>query len=108
MIPFPISGITYKLLIFIGKFFNLRLVRRIVRDQDVDKCSIEPRIVERHCGGWLAVSNRADPLKIGVVALSAAQAEAEFWAAHDRILRWIAADALAAASSANATVAASP
>ena len=28
----------------------------------------EPRLIERHCGGWLAVSGRDDPVQIGVEA----------------------------------------
>jgi hypothetical protein len=27
-----------------------------------------PRLIQRHCGGWLARSNREDRLQIGVIA----------------------------------------
>lgn len=39
---------------------------------------LSPRIIQRKCGGWLAVSNAADPLKIGVAAASEMEAGREF------------------------------
>ena len=30
--------------------------------------SDEPRLIERLCGGWLAVSAKCEPIKIGVTA----------------------------------------
>jgi hypothetical protein len=40
--------------------------------------SLSPRITLRQCGGWLAVSNAADPVKIGVTAASELDAGLEF------------------------------
>lgn len=40
--------------------------------------SLSPRITLRQCGGWLAVSNAADPVKIGVTAASELDASLEF------------------------------
>jgi hypothetical protein len=40
--------------------------------------SLSPRITLRQCGGWLAVSNAADPVKIGVEAASEFDAGLEF------------------------------
>lgn len=43
-----------------------------------------PRIIPRECGGWLAISNAADPVKIGVTAASEAEAIYEFDKARER------------------------
>lgn len=40
--------------------------------------TLSPRITLRQCGGWLAVSNAADPVKIGVTAASELDAGLEF------------------------------
>jgi hypothetical protein len=45
---------------------------------------ITPRLIPRRCGGWLAVSNEADPVKIGVTAASEAEATREFTKARER------------------------
>jgi hypothetical protein len=45
---------------------------------------MSPRIIQRKCGGWLAVSNDADPVKIGVTAASEADADREFQKARNR------------------------
>lgn len=37
-----------------------------------------PRLIERRCGGWLAISGRGDPVQIGVTAASESEAAAEF------------------------------
>lgn len=37
-----------------------------------------PRMIERRCGGWLAVSPRSCSLKIGVTADSEEEARSEF------------------------------
>lgn len=50
----------------------------------MDNEHLIPRIVSRRCGGWLAVSNDADPVKIGVVAVSEADANREFQATRER------------------------
>ena len=46
--------------------------------------SLSPRIIPRKCGGWLAVSNDADPVKIGVTAASEVEANHEFNKARER------------------------
>jgi len=45
---------------------------------------MRPRIIPRKCGGWLAVSNDADPVKIGVTAASEVDADLEFRTARER------------------------
>jgi hypothetical protein len=45
---------------------------------------LSPRITPRKCGGWLAVSNDADPVKIGVTAASELDADLEFQKARER------------------------
>jgi hypothetical protein len=42
------------------------------------KAQLSPRIIERRCGGWLAVSNNADPVQIGVTAASEIDADFRF------------------------------
>jgi len=37
-----------------------------------------PRIVHRKCGGWLALSAKGDPLKIGVLAATHEEAGSRF------------------------------
>ena len=39
---------------------------------------LRPRIIPRKCGGWLAVSNDADPVQIGVTAASEVDADLQF------------------------------
>lgn len=39
---------------------------------------MEPQLIERECGGWLAVNLPSDPLKIGVTAPTRDEAEAAF------------------------------
>jgi len=39
---------------------------------------MEPRLIERECGGWLAVTGPGDSPKIGVTAPSQDQAGAAF------------------------------
>ena len=45
-----------------------------------------PRLVERRCGGWLAVSERSSPIKIGVTGQTEAEARRNFEAAMRRIV----------------------
>ncbi len=40
----------------------------------VEKSSNAPRIIKRECGGWLAVSGRAERVKIGVTAATEIEA----------------------------------
>lgn len=77
----------------------------------------QPRIIQRKCGGWLAISARADPLQIGVTAPSEEQAITMLRKASDGIRSWLAAEATDKTStsvasddpsSANATERASP
>lgn len=44
-----------------------------------------PKLVQRDCGGWLALSNRACSLKIGVTGNSAEEAEARYQSA---VMEW--------------------
>lgn len=44
----------------------------------VEKVNADPKITERRCGGWLAVSREASPIKIGVTAPTEQQARSEF------------------------------
>ncbi len=39
---------------------------------------LSPRIIHGKCGGWLAISSAADPLKIGVVATTEIEAGSAF------------------------------
>lgn len=43
-----------------------------------------PRIIEKKCGGCLAISDHADPLQIGVAAASEDEARKAFEAARQR------------------------
>ena len=45
---------------------------------------MSPRTIQRTCGGWLAVSNADDPVKIGVTAASEIEAIREFNATRER------------------------
>lgn len=45
---------------------------------------VKPELIERKCGGWLAVTPRGWPLSIGVTAATNADAKREFEAALDR------------------------
>lgn len=45
---------------------------------------LSPRMIRRTCGGWLAVSNDADPVKIGVEADSEMAASLAFQATRER------------------------
>ena len=49
-----------------------------MRDLPLWLDEIRPRLIPRRCGGWLAVSNARDPVKIGVTAASKAEARLEF------------------------------
>jgi len=40
--------------------------------------SVEPRLIRRYCGGWLAVSPPDAPLHIGVVAETADRARTNY------------------------------
>ncbi len=40
--------------------------------------SVEPVLIERHCGGWLAITPQGWPLGIGVTAETKADAEKKF------------------------------
>ncbi len=53
-------------------------------DEDLDLRNVEPKMIERKCGGWLAVTPRGCPLSIGVTADTSADARREFDAALDR------------------------
>ena len=46
--------------------------------------AVKPQLVERKCGGWLAITPRGWPLSIGVTAETNAEAKREFEAALDR------------------------
>ena len=39
---------------------------------------MQPRLVHRSCGGWLALSSRAETLQIGVTAQSRDEAKVKF------------------------------
>lgn len=41
----------------------------------------EPRVIQRHCGGWIARSNREDRLQIGVTGKDRSEAVARYGAA---------------------------
>lgn len=49
--------------------------------------AVEPDLVERACGGWLAVTPRGWPISVGVTATSRDAAALEFKAA---LARWAA------------------
>lgn len=57
-----------------------------------DDLEIEPRVIQRYCGGWLAVSHRDSPIKIGVTAQTEADARKKFAVALRRIKDQLAAD----------------
>ena len=44
----------------------------------MDKFVMTPRIIERQCGGWIAISEPASTLRIGVTAESEEAARAKF------------------------------
>ena len=46
--------------------------------------SVKPQLVERKCGGWLAITPRGWPLSIGVTAETDTEARRGFEAALDR------------------------
>lgn len=48
---------------------------------------VKPELIERHCGGWLAVTPRGWPLSIGVTADTESDAIKEFEVALDRWYR---------------------
>lgn len=41
-------------------------------------CQIEPQLIERRCGGWLAVSPRSVAIRIGATGKSEAEARSNF------------------------------
>jgi hypothetical protein len=47
--------------------------------------SVSPQLIERKCGGWLAITPRGWPLSIGVCGDTKDAAKVEFEAA---LLRW--------------------
>ena len=49
--------------------------------------AVKPHLIERECGGWLAITPRGWPLSIGVTAESEAGARKEFAAALERWLK---------------------
>lgn len=49
--------------------------------------AVKPVLMERRCGGWLAVTPRGWPLSLGVTAPSSDKAVTEFHAALDRWAR---------------------
>ena len=44
-----------------------------------------PRLVQRKCGGWMALSSRDDRLRIGVTAATAEEASSRYVAA---LMEW--------------------
>ena len=46
--------------------------------------AVEPQLIERQCGGWLAITPRGWPISIGVTAATVAEASAAFRVALDR------------------------
>lgn len=46
--------------------------------------AVEPVLIERRCGGWLAITPRGWPLGIGVTAGTKAEAEKKFREELDR------------------------
>lgn len=46
-----------------------------------------PQLIERATGGWLAISTRDCPLKIGVTGQTADHAKSEYVAAFERCVR---------------------
>lgn len=48
-------------------------------------CDASPIMIERHCGGWLALSPLCEPIKIGVTALTRDEAVAQLRAS---LARW--------------------
>jgi hypothetical protein len=49
---------------------------------------LEPRLIERRNGGWLAVTDDDSPVRIGVVGDTEAEARERF---HEALTRWRAA-----------------
>jgi hypothetical protein len=47
--------------------------------------TLEPRLIERRSGGWLAVTEDDSPVRIGVVGASEAEARERF---HEALTRW--------------------
>lgn len=52
---------------------------------------VEPKLVERACGGWLAITPRGWPLSVGVCGVTLEAARNDFAAA---LSRWSAIDLL--------------
>ncbi len=50
--------------------------------------TLEPRLIERRNGGWLAVTDDDSPVRIGVVGDTEAEARERF---HEALARWRAA-----------------
>ena len=60
---------------------RIETARDVIPMEDSDGKSVNhiaPRLIERRCGGWLAVSNSTAPLKIGVTADTEEQAREAF------------------------------
>ena len=53
-------------------------------DDEAALYSVKPHLIERECGGWLAVTPRGWPLSIGVTAETNAEAKRIFEVALDR------------------------
>jgi len=53
-------------------------------DTEEETFGRNPALLQRACGGWLAVSDSNDPLQIGVAAPTRDQAEALFTTSHTR------------------------
>lgn len=53
-------------------------------DNQPEIYAVKPVLIERECGGWLAITPRGWPLSIGVTAPTSGEAEQEFSAALDR------------------------
>lgn len=45
---------------------------------------IEPKLIERHCGGWLAVSADSEPLKIGTTGGDEREAREEYYRSYKK------------------------
>jgi hypothetical protein len=53
-------------------------------NEEEDLYNVKPQLIERKCGGWLAITPRGCPLSIGVTADTDVEAKREFEAAIDR------------------------
>jgi len=53
-------------------------------DEDGSLTGVKPQLIERKCGGWLAITPRGCVLSIGVTAETKLEAERAFEVALDR------------------------